>query len=96
MNREKERVRVVPAGVFKARCLRLMDQVGRDRVSIVITKRGEPVAKLTPVDDRAPPLFGCLAGTVTILGDIVAPIDVAWEAAADAMEEDEDQSVVGS
>ncbi len=83
MTDKKERVRVVPAGAFKARCLRLMDQVGRDRVSIVITKRGQPVAKLTPVDDRAPPLFGCLAGTVTIVGDIDAPIDVAWEAAAD-------------
>ncbi len=95
MIEKKERVRVVAAGAFKARCLRLMDQVGRDRVSIVITKHGRPVAKLTPVDDRAPPLFGCLAGTVTILGDIVAPIDVAWEAAADAMEEDDGESLAG-
>lgn len=85
MTEQKERVRVMPAGAFKARCLRLMDQVGRDRVSIVITKHGTPVAKLTPIDDRPPPLFGCLAGTVTILGDLVAPIDVAWDAA----EEDE-------
>lgn len=92
---KKERIRVVAAGAFKARCLRLMDQVGRDRVSIVITKRGRPVAKLTPVDDRAPPLFGCLAGTVTIVGDIVAPIDVAWEAAVDAMEEEDGESLAG-
>lgn len=92
---KKERIRVVAAGAFKARCLRLMDQVGRDRVSIVITKRGRPVAKLTPVDDRAPPLFGCLAGTVTIIGDIVAPIDVAWEAAPDAMQEDDSSSLAG-
>ena len=95
MVEKKERVRVVAAGAFKARCLRLMDQVGRDRVSIVITKRGKPVAKLTPVDDRAPPLFGCLAGTVTIVGDIVAPIDVAWEAAVDAMENYNDGSIAG-
>lgn len=83
MTISKERVRVMPAGAFKARCLRLMDQVGRDRVPIVITKHGTPVAKLTPVDDQPPPLFGCLAGTVTILGDIVAPLDVAWDAAQD-------------
>ncbi|MFP6741873.1 MAG: type II toxin-antitoxin system prevent-host-death family antitoxin [Alphaproteobacteria bacterium] len=88
MNNEKERIRVMPAGAFKARCLRLMDQVGRDRVPIVITKHGSPVAKLTPVDDRPPSLFGCLAGTVTILGDIVGPIDVAWNAMADTAEDD--------
>lgn len=82
MTDKKERVRVVPAGVFKARCLRLMDQVGRDRVSIIVTKHGHPVAKLSPVDDQAPPLFGCLKGTVTILGDIIEPIDVVWEAAS--------------
>ena len=95
MTDKKERIRVVAAGAFKARCLRLMDQVGRDRVSIVITKRGKPVAKLTPVDDRAPPLFGCLAGTVTIVGDIVAPIDVAWEAAKDAMADYDDGFLAG-
>lgn len=83
MSDEPQRPRVVPAGEFKARCLRLMDQVGRDRVPVIITKHGRPVAKLSPLDDRAPPLFGCLKGTVTIVGDIIAPIDVVWTAAAD-------------
>ncbi len=72
--------REVAAGAFKARCLKLMDEVARDRVPIVITKRGLPVAKLVPVDESPPPLFGCLGGTVTIIGDIVEPIDVVWEA----------------
>ncbi len=72
--------REIAAGAFKARCLKLMDEVARDRVPIVITKRGRPVAKLVPVDESPPPLFGCLGGTVTIIGDIVEPIDVVWEA----------------
>ncbi len=74
----------IAAGAFKARCLKLMDEVRNSRVPVVITKRGEAVAKLVPVDDRPPPLFGCLRGSVTIVGDIVAPIDVAWEANAPA------------
>jgi prevent-host-death family protein len=63
----------IPAGEFKAKCLKLMDQVARSREPIVITKRGKPVAKLVPPDEaeaRAP-LFGYLAGTVSIQGDIV-------------------------
>ena len=76
----------IPAGAFKARCLKLMDKVRRERVAIVITKRGEPVAKLGPVDDRPPALFGHLKGTVTITGDIVAPIDITWEANAPVKE----------
>ena len=74
--------RSLPAGEFKARCLQLMDEVQVDRTPIVITKRGKPVAKLVPYDDAPPSLFGFMAGSVTILGDIIAPIDVEWEADA--------------
>lgn len=72
----------IPAGDFKAHCLRLMDEVQAKRRPLVITKRGKPVAKLVPIDDDSQPqsLFGAMAGTVTIKGDIMAPIDEAWEA----------------
>ena len=70
----------VPAGEFKARCLKLMDKVARDRRPIVITKRGRPVAKLVPAEDAERDLFGYMAGTIEILGDIVGPLDVEWEA----------------
>ena len=71
----------VPAGEFKARCLKLMDEVRATRRPIVITKRGKPVAKLVPVEEEAPTIFGRLKGTVTIHGDIVGPIDdLDWHA----------------
>ena len=71
----------IPAGEFKARCLKLMDEVCDRRREVVITKRGRPVAKLVPID--APPaLFGAMKGTVTILGDIVASTDENWDADA--------------
>ena len=71
----------IPAGKFKAQCLKLMDTVHDQNVTMIITKHGKPVAKLTPIN--APTLqdsFGCARGTVIIKGDIVAPITEAWEA----------------
>lgn len=74
----------ISAAEFKAKCLKLMDEISRTRKPIVITKRGKPVAKLVPVEPAArKPLFGCMAGTVTFEGDILAPLDVEWEAEAE-------------
>ncbi len=70
----------IPAGEFKSRCLRLMDEVHERRTTIVITKRGKPVAKLVPPDSAPRLQFGCMKGTVTIHGDIVAPTGEKWDA----------------
>ena len=40
--------RIVPAGLFKATCLQLLDEVLENRnLSIIVTKRGKPVGQLT-------------------------------------------------
>jgi prevent-host-death family protein len=78
-----ESVRRVPAGEFKANCLRLMDEVARQRAPLVITKRGKPVARLVPIDEGPVDLFGRMAGTIKIIGDIVGPTDVEWTADAE-------------
>jgi prevent-host-death family protein len=72
----------MPAGEFKARCLRVMEQVRTTRQPVVITKRGKPVAKLVPVDKRADDIFGCLKGVIRIVGDIESPVVPLedWEA----------------
>jgi antitoxin (DNA-binding transcriptional repressor) of toxin-antitoxin stability system len=50
----------------------------------VITKRGRPIAKLVPVDDGPADIYGCMAGTVRILGDIVSPLDdLEWSGDAE-------------
>ncbi len=73
--------RRISAGEFKARCLRLMDQVSATGERVVITKRGVPVAELGPVRGQGGRLCGSLRDRIEILGDIVAPIDgVTWEA----------------
>jgi prevent-host-death family protein len=72
--------RSIPAGEFKAQCLRLMDEVNRTHRSIVITKRGKPVARLVPAASTKATIFGAMKGTVTIHDDIVEPLDIEWEA----------------
>jgi prevent-host-death family protein len=75
-------MKTMPAGLFKARCLRVMEEVKKYRVPVVITKKGRPVAKLVPPDTPAADVFGCMAGTAKIVGDIEAPILAAraWAA----------------
>ena len=69
----------IPAGQFKANCLRLMDEVAQRRIPIVITKRGKPIAKLMPISEEPIDIFGRMAGTIKICGDIVSPIDdIEW------------------
>jgi prevent-host-death family protein len=76
----KQSTHIIQAGNFKAKCLQLMDEVKEKHITITITKHGKPVAKLVPIEESSEDFFGCLKGTATIKGDIVAPLDVKWEA----------------
>jgi prevent-host-death family protein len=68
--------REIPAAVFKARCLEIMDEVHRTGESVTITKHRKPVAQLVPVPTpRKGGFVGSMAGQIKILGDIVGPID---------------------
>ena len=63
----------IAAGLFKAQCLRLMDQVAETHETITVTKRGRAVARLMPVAPvSGRPLFGYLRGKGEVTGDIVA------------------------
>ena len=74
----------IAATEFKANCLRLMDEVAQQRRPIIITKRGKPVAKLVPVEEKVIDLFGRMAGSIKICGDIINPIeDLGWTGDAD-------------
>ena len=74
-------MRTISAAKFKARCLKIMDEVKAGREPVLITKKGKPVAKLLPVEGPAPDVFGCLAGELEIAGDITAPVVApsAWK-----------------
>jgi prevent-host-death family protein len=70
----------IPAAVFKAECLNLMDEVARTGQPIVITKHGKPVAQLVPIPAQPESLFGYMKNTVSIKGDIVTPVREEWSA----------------
>jgi prevent-host-death family protein len=64
------------ASEFKAKCLKLMDEVAEIGETIVITKHGQPVAELVPAKQRPKSLWGLHKGQIKIHGDIIEPIDV--------------------
>jgi prevent-host-death family protein len=75
-------MKTMPAGQFKARCLKVMDDVEATREPVVITKKGRPVAKLVPAGEPSDDFLGKLSSVMKIVGDITQPIEDpdAWEA----------------
>lgn len=66
---------------FKAKCLKVMKDLSTTRQTVIITKRGKPIAKLIPLEPEPDAkLFGYMAGTATIVGDIVSPVEEPWSA----------------
>ena len=73
--------KTIPATAFKAQCLKIMDDVGRRRFEVVVTKRGKPMARiLPPHGSTQPSLFGCAREYIRSVGDIISPTGVGWEA----------------
>ncbi|HEY9127341.1 MAG TPA: type II toxin-antitoxin system prevent-host-death family antitoxin [Acidobacteriaceae bacterium] len=80
-------MRTVKAGEFKAKCLALMDEVQASGEPLVITKRGKPVVRITPLESKPEKSAGSILGfmrnktasQVTVTGDIVGPIIPAEE-----------------
>jgi len=70
----------IAAGEFKAKFLRLMDRVARDRQPLVVTTHGKPIVEIIPACKRHRRMYGYMAGTGEIVSDIISPIDVEWEA----------------
>ena len=78
-------MQTINASDFKARCLAILDRVRDTGEHVVILKRGQPVAELWPPtgSKTAFPQLE-LAGTVTVVGDIIGPAvpETDWESLA--------------
>lgn len=70
----------IPAGEFKAKCLKLLDEVAEKRETLVITKHGKPVAQVLPMPSAEGDFVGSMRGSVLWEGDIISPLDVEWDA----------------
>lgn len=60
-----------------------MEAVRKTRETVLITKRGKPVAKLVPADKPSANLIGRLEGIVRITGDVESPLEPpeVWDSA---------------
>ena len=71
----------INAAEFKAKCLKLIDEVAATRKPLIITKRGRPVASVVPIVNAAPQkMFGYMKGTGEIIGDIMNVPHQPWAA----------------
>ena len=61
------------AGLFKSKCLAVMDEVRAKREPVLITKHGKPVAKLVPLNAENDEIYDFLAGKGAVVGDVIAP-----------------------
>jgi prevent-host-death family protein len=82
---EAAMTKYVGAAEFKAKCLKLIDEMQNDGEPITITKRGKPVAMMSVIkEEKRPlkPLFGILKGSVLKYDDPFEPaVDPAeWDA----------------
>lgn len=69
----------VGSAEFKARCLELIDQVRESRAQYIVTRHGEPVAQLVPIEAQVPVSpVGVMRGTVLKYDGPFDPIPAAW------------------
>ena len=67
---------------FKARCSEFINQVAETGQAITLTKRGKPTAMVVPApqDEKKKLVLGQFRDQVTIIGDVLSPLDEPWEA----------------
>lgn len=73
----KTKTRTISATEFKAKCLKILDNLGAD--GIVVEKRGKPVARVTPIRDDEFEIIGSMKGLIKIHGDIMST-GIKWDA----------------
>ena len=76
----KLNLKTIKASEFKAKCLKLMDQVASSGQELIITKNQKPIAKLTPYRQRPKILLGIDKGKIEITGNIVDSVESDWKA----------------
>lgn len=66
-----------PASEFEAKCLALLDEVADTRETLVVTRRGKPVARVLPAEEPR-----SLIGTARQLvsdEELIKPLYADWE-----------------
>ena len=69
-------MKTITATEFKAKCLRVIRQMGKDREPMTITKHGRPVAILLPLPqvNETPSIVGAMPGLVLAYSEPFEPV----------------------
>jgi antitoxin (DNA-binding transcriptional repressor) of toxin-antitoxin stability system len=67
---------------FKATCLAALERVRRTGRPLRVTRFGKPIADIVPAVPETPRrrTLGGMAGSMKLVGDVLSPVDVDWEA----------------
>ncbi len=83
--------KIVSASEFEANSAELLDVVESQGQTIVVTRNGQPVVTLSPVQRRAASPFGCMKGTFVVTDpndQLLSAMDTdeltAWDKSLDA------------
>ncbi len=83
----KNETTTIAISEFKATCLRVLKQVKRTGTSVMVTKRGAPVAMVVPPPppEVASSWLGMFSKSAKIVGDVISPVvgESEWETLAD-------------
>jgi antitoxin (DNA-binding transcriptional repressor) of toxin-antitoxin stability system len=79
-----EVMETMPISKFKATCLAALERVRRTGKPLRVTRFGKPMADILPParEKSKQRQLGAMEGRGAIVGDIISPIDVVWEAMA--------------
>jgi len=72
----KKPIQEVAISEFKAKCLALLDEVDKTKVSLRVTRRGRPIAEVIPTSPNMEERnwLGSMSDSMEIAGDVVSPV----------------------
>jgi prevent-host-death family protein len=70
-------MKTIPATEFKTHCLSLLNEVAKNRETLLVTRHGKPIARIVPyvAEQGENPL----KDSVVFETDLVEPIDESWD-----------------
>jgi len=72
----KKPIQEVAISEFKAKCLALLDEVDKTKISLRVTRRGRPIAEVIPTSPNMEERnwLGSMSDSMEIAGDVVSPV----------------------
>jgi prevent-host-death family protein len=76
LGKGKRSIQEIAISEFKAKCLALLEEVDKTKVSLRVTRRGRPIAEVIPASPNMEERnwLGSMADSMQITGDVVSPV----------------------